>query len=73
MILKLLKRNFTLFILSPLYYNLFGGYLNKIKQKSEVKQYLDVAHHTCGLHAACHVDSVAPDVKVGFASTNHSS
>lgn len=35
--------------------------------------YLDVSHHSGGLHSAGHIDRVAPDVIVRFTSSNHSS
>lgn len=35
--------------------------------------YLDVSHHSGGLHPAGHIHCVAPDVIVRFTSSNHSS
>lgn len=35
--------------------------------------YLDVSHHSSGLHSAGHIHCVAPDVIVRFTSSDHSS
>lgn len=38
-----------------------------------VRTHLDISHYTGGLHSACHIYCVAPNVIVRFTSPNHSS